>query len=287
MTYPKICDISFCQTQAIDWQRLHDLGIGIIARAGQADFMDNLFQRHYDGARAARVPFGMYWFFQPNLHHTTQLAALLAVYNGLAVKPKTIFIDVENIAYTDAAGTHINILPPSVEVHSVWLMKMLAGIEQATGVVPGVYTRADYWNTWVWRSKTVVNMGGTNYTMPDWSHYWLWIASWLNYAADIRLPADWKEWKVWQYEGGSGRQEGITGPVDMDYFNGTQAEMETFFGGAAPPPPPPLPTPVPPTPVPDPVYTLESVHAEIVAISARMDKIESLPWYKQFITVIK
>lgn len=282
MTYPKICDISFCQSQAIDWNKLKELGIGVIARAGQADFVDNLFQRHYEGARAAGVPFGMYWFYQPNLPHTTQLATLLAVYNSLPVKPRVICIDVENIAYTDAAGSHINILPPSAEVHSVWLMKMLSGIEQATGVVPGVYTRADYWITWVKRSFALMNVGGTNYTLPDWSHYWLWIASWLNYAADIRLPLDWKSWKIWQYEGGSGRQEGITGPVDLDYFNGTQVEMEAFFGGTAPlntagsstPIVPPVPVPVPP------VLTLES-------LDARVRKIEKLPWYQQLFPAIE
>lgn len=230
MTYPKICDISFCQSQAIDWQKLKEQGIGVIARAGQADFVDNLFQRHYEGARAARVPFGMYWFFQPNMGPTNQLSALLRVYNGLGVKPKVICIDVENIAYANADGTRVNILPPSIDIHSVWMMKFLQGIEQATGVVPGVYTRADYWNSWVKRSGAIVNYGGVTYTLPDWSHYWLWIASWLNYAVDIRLPADWKEWKTWQYEGGSGRQEGITGPVDLDYYNGTQVQMEAFFG---------------------------------------------------------
>ena len=268
MTYPKICDISYCQSQAIDWQRLKELGIGVIARAGQADFVDNLFLQHYNGAKTAGVSFGMYWFWQPNLSYPSQLAALLKVYNGLAVKPKVICIDVETIAYINTDGTKVNILPPSPEVHSVWLMKMFDGIEQATGVVPGVYTRADYWNTWVKRSGAIVAYGGVTYTLPNWSHYWLWIASWLNYAADIRLPADWKEWKVWQYEGGSGRQEGITGPVDLDYFNGTQVEMEAFFGGAAPVVDPPAPE-----------LTLES-------LDARLRKIERLPWYQQFFPVV-
>lgn len=275
MTYPKICDISFCQTPPIDWQKLKALGVGIIARGGQSDFTDNLFLQHYKGAQSAGVPFGMYWFYQPNLSHVAQLAALLKVYDALAVKPKVICIDVENIAYVDAYGTKINILPPSVDVHSVWMMKMLSGIEQSTGVIPGVYTRADYWNTWVKRSGASVNVGGTNYVMPDWSHYWLWIASWLNYSTDIRIPSDWKTWKVWQYEGGSGRQDGITGPTDLDYYNGSQAEMEAFFGTIVPVPP--VVPPVVPPPAQE--LTLES-------LDARLKKIEALPWYKQFFPTI-
>jgi len=235
MTYPKICDISEYQP-VIDWPRLAELGVGIIVRCGQSNFEDGRFQEHYAKALAAGVPVGIYFFFQPNLGPEVQITEFLRIYNGLAVKPKVISLDVENIAYTDANGTKINILPPSPEIHSVWLMQWLQAVEKATGITPGIYTRADYWDAWVRRSGTKkVNYNGTEYTMPDWSHYWLWIASWTNYSSDIRMPKDWKTWKVWQYEGGTGRQDGITGPVDLNSYNGTQDQMIEFFGAKSKP----------------------------------------------------
>jgi lysozyme len=261
MTYPKIIDISWCQpTKNIDWQKLHDLGIGVIIRAGQADFTDSLFFEHVANAIKYKVPFAIYFFFQPNLHYEPQLAHFLEIWNSLPVKPIQIFLDVENIAYTeiqpDGSKKQINVLPPNALTHSAWLWGWLDGVEKATGITPGIYTRADYWNVWTLRTY-------------NWSHWLLWVASWTNYSADIRLPADWLNWQVWQYEGGTGRQEGITGPVDLDYFNGTQDEMLAFFGMA----------PVVVTPPVESELTLES-------LDARLLKIESLPWYKQFFPIV-
>lgn len=215
MAYPRMIDVSQYQP-TINWLRLHELGVGVIARAGQSNFEDSLFRQHYANAQTAGVLLGMYWFYQPNLAPQLQIDACLKLYNSLTDKPHVIALDVENIAYY-SGGEYINILPPSPSTHTEWLRTWLTAIEHAIGIVPMIYTRQDYWNAWVHRS-------------PEWSHYPLWVASWTAYSADVRLPADWAEWKVWQYEGGTGRQDGVTGPVDLDYFNGNQAEMEQFFG---------------------------------------------------------
>ena len=126
----------------------------------------------------------------------------------------------ENIAYRDTDGKMINIVPPSIEKHTYWLDLWLTTVEKATGITvdhaPGVYTRADYWDAWVKGSD-------------KWSHFPLWIASWTNYSAFIRLPRDWKNWRVWQKEGGTGRQDGVTGPVDKNEFNGDQAQMVAYY----------------------------------------------------------
>ena len=225
-TSPRICDISYAQSQGIDWAKLKMLGIAIVMRAGQYNYEDNLFRTHYANAVANQVPFGIYWFYQPNLDFNVQLNKLLQVWDSLAVKPKKIFIDVEPIVYTG-----VSVYPPSKEIHSYWLMNMLSGIESHTGVIPGVYTRANYWDVWTVRSGTRIVVGGMPYIMPSWNYYDLWIASWTNYSSNIFMPLDWDNWKIWQNEGGSGRQDGITGPVDLNAFYGTQDEMISYFGG--------------------------------------------------------
>ena len=216
MNYPTIIDISYCQ-QLINWAILKVLGIGVIIRMGQSVYEDTLFRTHYENAVKYGVPFAVYWFFQPDLSASLQVQAFLKIWNSLPVKPSRIFLDVENISYRDANGKLINIVPPSVEQHSYWLDLWLTTVEKATGITPGVYTRADYWDAWVNKSE-------------KWSHFFLWIASWTLYSANIRMPRDWAEWIIWQNEGGTGRQDGVTGPVDKNKFNGDQAQMVAFLG---------------------------------------------------------
>jgi lysozyme len=251
--YPKIIDISWCQSQ-IDWAKLKELKVAVIMRCGQADYEDSRFQEHWANAARAGVLAGIYYFYQPNLGPESQIAAFLRIYNGLTVKPKVIFLDVEDIC---VGGGQPNIVPPSVITHSVWLWTWLSQVESETGVTPGIYTRADYWNQWTTRSY-------------NWGRYPLWIASWLVYAPDIRLPLDWTKWTVWQYEGGTGRQEGVEGPCDLDVYNGSQVEMERFFGE---------------TEEPEPV-TLESLDVRLKVVEGEIEKIKAIPIYQQHLPVV-
>lgn len=146
--YPTICDISYAQADAnMNWSRIKELGIGIIMRGGQANYEDALFRTHYNNAVKYKVPFGIYWFFQPNMDYSYQLTAFMRLYDSLSVKPKQLFIDVEPIVYPN-----VSIYPPSVDMHSYWLMKFLKGIEDHTKIKATIYTRADYWDVWVKRS---------------------------------------------------------------------------------------------------------------------------------------
>ncbi len=48
------------------------------------------------------------------------------------------------------------------------------------------------------------------------------------------LPNGWSQWSVWQYSD-SGSVSGISGAVDLDEYNGTLADLQTFAGGSAGP----------------------------------------------------
>lgn len=252
MTYPKVIDVSWCQAGNMNWARLRELGIGVIMRCGQDNFEDSSFRVFWNAAWVAKVPAGVYFFYQPDIGAARQIVNFLKIYDSLTVKPKAIFLDVEDIY---VGGGKPNIVPPSIAFNTVGIRSWLDAVEKATGIVPGIYTRANYWNAWVTRSA-------------DWEHYPLWIATWTQYSANVVMPLDWDKWLFWQYEGGTGRQDGVTGPVDLDFYNGTQAEMEAYFGAAPTPPPPPI-------PVPDPAaYTLETARAEIGMLKARVEALE-------------
>lgn len=58
---------------------------------------------------------------------------------------------------------------------------------------------------------------------PSWfSAYPLWVA---RYGANPTVAT----WDIWQY-GESSSVSGVGNPCDVNYFNGTQAELETLFG---------------------------------------------------------
>lgn len=66
--------------------------------------------------------------------------------------------------------------------------------------------------------------------------YPLWIA---NYGVSSPNTGVWSNWAYWQYSS-SGTVPGISGPSDMDYFNGNAATLNTtyVFGGGGTPPGP-------------------------------------------------
>jgi GH25 family lysozyme M1 (1,4-beta-N-acetylmuramidase) len=212
----ELIDISLWQAvTSIDWSKLAENKIAAIIRGGQGAYDDPLFRVHFTNAKAAGAAAGMYWFFQPDAEVSYQVNAAIAAWK--TVKPSVFALDVENITYTDTDGTRVNIFPPSAEIHTRRLKQFLSEFETETGVIPAIYTRADYWNVWTLRDTA-------------WKHYPLWIASWTLYSSDVRMPLDWDEWKIWQYEGGTGRIDGVIGPVDRNKFRGTSSEMLDFFG---------------------------------------------------------
>jgi lysozyme len=58
------------------------------------------------------------------------------------------------------------------------------------------------------------------------AEYPLWIASYG--TPKPALPAPWKDWAVWQYDGDKGERMPSGGDADFDRFNGDDAALEAF-----------------------------------------------------------
>lgn len=91
-------------------------------------------------------------------------------------------------------------------------------LEEKSGKAPMIYTSSGWWN---------------EYALPwsKWKNYPLWVANWK--VKSPALPRDWKEWKFWQWLGGSngrGAEFGASGSksIDLNYFNGTHEELLAF-----------------------------------------------------------
>ncbi len=82
-------------------------------------------------------------------------------------------------------------------------------VEQATGRRPIIYTRASFWTT----------------QSADFGDYPLWVAHY--HVAQPRIPSGWMDWTCWQHSD-AGTGSGILGPVDLNWFHGTRAELDAF-----------------------------------------------------------
>lgn len=104
-------------------------------------------------------------------------------------------------------------------------LRFLKDIENRTGKKPMIYTSPGYWDSY-----------GVN--NPEFAKYPLWVANYDVSKPAVRLP--WKTWTIWQYSAkGDGLKFGAESKsLDMDYFNGTEAEFRAWAGLEDPAPEP-------------------------------------------------
>lgn len=197
-------------------------------RGGQGIWIDETFKRNYDLCVTNNIPFGIWWFCQPNMLAAPQVKAFLDLWNGLEVKPAVIAYDVEDIDYyedilqSDGTVKRVwkKVFPPSRQYSHDNVLKWCKDVKAATNGKVGIYTRKFYFQDWTFETK-------------EWYDFWLWIAAWYNYTGVIKpdLPWKWPDYKLHQYEGGGQGTPGVDPwQTCKEYFNGTHDELLEFFG---------------------------------------------------------
>ena len=198
-------DVSYYQGD-IDWNAVAASGVVFawVRVSHSTNFEDPKFAANLAGARAAGIHTGVYQYFEPSEDPIAQADLLLNNLGPLMPGDMPPMIDVESQdpvapgAYADA------------------IQAWLDHIEQATGVVPFIYTGYYYWND--------------NVASDAFAGYPLWIA---NYGATCPLVPDaWASWTMHQYCD-CGDVPGISGNVDVDKFNGTADELLGYAVGGA------------------------------------------------------
>ena len=86
------------------------------------------------------------------------------------------------------------------------LTTWLQDVRAATGVMPAIVTDKAFWDS-EFPSGSGLSSAG----------YPLWIAQYS--GSSPTLPAEWSTWTFWQYSA-TGSVPGISGPTDLDRFNG-------------------------------------------------------------------
>jgi len=194
-------DVSSWQ-ETIDWQQVRDDGIdfAIIRVAYGKNLIDEYFDANWQGAADVGIVRGAYQFFRMKHDPVVQAQVLLDAMGPLEPGDLPPVIDVESDPYDEATYS-------SAE----WAISIglwIDTVENALGVKPIIYTAPYFW----------MSIG-----TDEFADYPLWIAHWGTNCPMI--PDDWDSWTFWQTSD-SGSVAGISGPVDLDHFNGSLETLQ-------------------------------------------------------------
>jgi len=200
-----ILDISFYQTPtAIDYDMLAANVSGVIMRACYGIWKDTAFERHYAEFTARGVPVGAYHYIIGSQPIQAQADAF-----NLAVGLK----DMRLGCWIDVEDTRANT--------KLYRQNVLDYAELQPDM--GIYTSKNAWS---------VIMGGAYLTDRK-----LWVAHYTSNPYPL-MPTGWDNWILWQHTS-SGRLSGYNGNLDMNRFNGTDAEFAEWVGDLPIPKPEP------------------------------------------------
>ena len=220
MTYTYGVDVSHWQGD-IDWKMLYSQGVRFaFVKASQAGWQDDRFTAHWQGAKAAGILRGAYHYMTWDVSAITQARAFLS---AIADDPGELppVCDYE-LRYGASGAT----------IMSSMLKGWLAYVEGATGKQPIIYTGISFWQQygtkadWVlrhplWLAFYALEPQPSSYPPP----------SYLRASADAYTPQPWGagKWTFWQYSD-RGRLTGSPDRIDLDVFNGSEAQLRQQFG---------------------------------------------------------
>ncbi len=188
----------------VNWSDVKQAGyVFAFARATYGTGMvDPYFNSHWQGMKAAGVVRGPYHFFLAAEDATQQADLFVRTVGSLESGDLPPVLDVKQ-----QSGTGPNL----VSGVQTWLRV----VEQQLGRRPIIYTGPAFWNE--------------NLT-SGFGEYPLWVAE---YGVSSPKPVHgWDAWTFWQYSE-SGSVPGISGSVDLDYFNGSLSDLEALTNAAA------------------------------------------------------
>lgn len=192
--------------EEIDWVAVNRGGVKfafIKATEGKDDFDRNL-RRNWAGAVAAKIPRSAYHFYYFCATPESQAE------NYMRRVPKVLksLPPVLDVEWNPESPTCV-VRPPKEEVVDQ-ITRYLKLIEQYYRQKPIIYTTVDFHRD--------------NLANSELSSYQFWLRS---VTAQPRFKYDMRPWVFWQYTG-TGLAPGFRGPVDLNVFNGTEAQWQRW-----------------------------------------------------------
>jgi lysozyme len=195
-------DVSYHQG-SIDWSRVAGSGVRFAFLRASAGTLtaDTAYAAYRSGARAAGLTVGSYHFANPD-GAANDAANEASWFLSNAVIGSGDLLPVLDLEVSNG-------LSPAAL--TAWAQTWLTRVTEATGVRPIIYTNNAFWTS---------SMANTEWFARN-GYAVLWIAHWTSAAQPSVPAAGWagSGWTFWQHSS-TGTVPGISGPVDLDRFNG-------------------------------------------------------------------
>lgn len=191
--------------RGIDWDAVKSDGqsYAFVKATEGVGFVNNHFVRDANAAAAAGLKVGAYHYARPAGDAKQQAASFAS---QIALVPTQTLPPVLDIEVDEGL---------SAKQLEEWIDTFMTELKSLTGRTPMLYTYKYFW---------MGQMGNTT----RFSEYPLWLAAYQDTAPDP--VGGWDKLAFWQ-RSGSGRVAGIETDVDMNLFNGTEAQLHSFSGG--------------------------------------------------------
>jgi lysozyme len=190
---------------SVDWSQVAQAGMkfAFIRATDGTTIQDADFQQNWKGAEAAGLQVGAYHYFTT----TSSVQDQIANFTNTVAK-----VDAGNLPPVIDVEDPAQFANYTVTQRISMIQQMLDGVQQNTGEQPILYMSTDF---------SSQELGGTS----QFDKYKLWVA---DYTTDNQpnLPPTYTNWNFWQHSD-SGTVSGVTGTVDLDYFNGSASQLPT------------------------------------------------------------
>ncbi len=199
---PKGVDISH-HNGKIDWAKLKAAGIEFVfIKASEGGtYQDPTFRRNWNAAKQAGILRGAYHFFRPGISVKAQVDNFVAAVKNLEPGDLPPVLDAENPVLWEGLSPKA-----STNLCLAWM----EAVEKQLGLKPIVYAGFYFIRD---------TLGADARLAP----YPLWLAQYRKNAPNV--PKPYSTWTFWQFTE-TGKIDGITGNVDLNYFNGTVEQLK-------------------------------------------------------------
>lgn len=189
----------------VDWAKVKAAGckFAFIKATEGRTWVDPMFARNWRELKEKGIPRGAYHFFRTDAPLQAQIDNFCNTVGSLEAGDLPPVLDVEVPSFWN----HLSV-KQRLDLVNGWQR----GVEQKLGVKPIIYLSTSFATDVLKGDQTL-------------AAYILWLA---HYTAqpNPRVPAPWTTWDFWQWSE-NGTIDGIKDQkVDMNFFNGTEADLE-------------------------------------------------------------
>jgi lysozyme len=184
-----------------NWQSVHSAGksFALVKATEGTTFTNPDFATDWAALKTVGMIRGAYHYFHPSLDPLSQANYYLSKIGTLSAGDLPPMFDWEETDGLSASA--------QIAAAVVWLTR----VESVTGKTPMIYVDPSFWNA----------LGNP----IEFASYPLFIANYE--VACPQIPPPWSTFTFWQQ--GSGHVAGVqTNAVDLDLFNGNEAQLESF-----------------------------------------------------------